>query len=226
MTLKSFFRRARAGGPPARALATSQPGGPGQRRVLNVGGNTKDIPIPRCYGGWDHVLLDIDPRGGPDVVCDARELHALPGQQFDAVYCSHNLEHYYRHECAQVLDGFLHVLRPDGFADVSVPDLMAVMTTVVEKGLDIEDVLYEATVGPITVRDVIYGWSLEIERSGVDFFAHKTGFSDRSLHTALKTAGFGQVFAFRAPDVYEVRVIGFKTLATESHWALLGLPHE
>jgi hypothetical protein len=29
----------------------------------------------------------------PDIVCDARELTTLEEGLFDAVYCSHNLEH-------------------------------------------------------------------------------------------------------------------------------------
>jgi Methyltransferase domain len=195
------------------------------RRVLNVGGSNKDIPIPECYNGWDHLLLDIDPRGKPDIVCDARKLQSLKGGQFDAVYCSHNLEHYYKHDCPDVLAGFLHVLKSDGFADIRVPDMMALMKRVSENNLDIEDVLYVIPAGPITVRDVIYGWSKEIERSGEDFYAHKSGFSDRSLSSALKQAGFGQVFPYVAPDKFELRAIAFKTEASEAHWHLLGLPH-
>ena len=30
------------------------------RKVLNVGGNSKDIQIPDQYSDWNHVLLDID----------------------------------------------------------------------------------------------------------------------------------------------------------------------
>lgn len=63
------------------------------KKVLNVGGNTKAIPLPPEYAGWEHVLLDIDPKGNPDVVCDARELTTLPSATYDAIYCSHNLEH-------------------------------------------------------------------------------------------------------------------------------------
>lgn len=220
MGLAKFFRPRPAVGPEARAALDS-----GVPRVLNVGGSNKQVPIPHCYLEWDHVLLDIDPRGNPDIVCDAREMHSLPSEQFDAVYCSHNLEHFYKHDCDRVLTGFRHVLKPEGFVDVSVPDLMAVMRHVVKTGMDIEDVLFRLHVGMITVRDVIYGWSAEIERSGVDYFAHKTGFSERSLLAALLQAGFAEAFAFLAPEVLELRVIGFKTRATDAHWELLGLPH-
>lgn len=83
------------------------------RSVLNVGGNSKAIPLPPQYAGFEHLLLDIDPTGKPDVVCDARALTTLAPGRFDAVYCSHNLEHYLGHEVAYVLAGFLHVLKDE-----------------------------------------------------------------------------------------------------------------
>jgi len=193
-------------------------------RVLNVGGNSKAIPIPAHYGGWDHLLLDIDPRGQPDIACDARELTALAAGQFDAVYCSHNLEHYYRHDAVRVLRGFLHVLNNEGFAEIHVPDLASVMRHVVAQKMDLEDMLYRSPAGPITVRDVIYGYAVEIERSGKDFFAHKTGFTPKSLGTALKRAGFGDVKLFVAETRFEVRAYAFKTAPTPRQQALLHLP--
>jgi len=193
-------------------------------RVLNVGGNSKTIPIPAHYGGWEHLLLDIDPRGQPDIVCDARELTTLEAGQFNAVYCSHNLEHYYRHDGARVLRGFLHVLNDEGFAEIHVPDLAAVMREVVARGMDLEDVLYRSPAGPITARDVIYGWGVEIERSGQDFFAHKTGFTPKSLGMALKRAGFSEIKLFVGEARFEVRAYAFKTVPTQEQRALLRLP--
>jgi len=55
------------------------------------------------------------------------------------------------------------------------------MKHIVDTGVDIEDVLYTSAAGPITSRDVLYGWAVEIERSGQDFYAHKTGFTPKSL---------------------------------------------
>ncbi|MDD1610281.1 MAG: methyltransferase domain-containing protein [Methylococcaceae bacterium] len=134
------------------------------KKVLNVGGNSKLIPLPPEYEGWDHVLLDIDPKVYPDVLCDARELMGLAGAQYDSVYCSHNLEHYYHHDVKKVLAGFSHVLKADGFVFIRVPDMNLVMRTVVEKNLDIEDTLYQCPSGPIIVRDVIYGCYLWLGR--------------------------------------------------------------
>lgn len=164
------------------------------RKVLNVGGNNKDISLPIHYQGWEHILLDIDPRGNPDVVCDARELSKLPASDYDSIYCSHNLEHYYRHDVIKVLTGFLHLLKADGFVNIRVPDMGALIQIVVQKDLDIDDFLYQSPAGPITVRDVIYGYGAEIEQSGNDFYAHKTGFTQKSLLKILHSAGFGWVY--------------------------------
>ncbi len=193
-------------------------------RVLNVGGASKTIPIPHYYAGWEHLLLDIDPRGSPDIVCDARELASLPAAQFDAVYCSHNLEHYHKHDGKRVLAGFLHVLQDDGFAEIRVPDLDSVMQRVVGSGMDIEDVLYTLPAGPITPRDVLYGWAEEIERTGRDFYAHKTGFTAKSLFAAVQQAGFGHAIVLRIAEAFELRAFAFKTAPTPEQRALLGLP--
>jgi hypothetical protein len=178
------------------------------KKVLNVGGNNRSIKLPAIYEGWSNVLLDIDPRGQPDVVCDARELKNLAAAEYDAVYCSHNLEHYYRHDVARVLAGFLHVMKADAFAHIRVPDVGELMRVVVEKNLDIDDVLYQSPAGPIAVRDVIYGYGVEIERSGQDFYAHKTGFTRKSLTAALRQAGFGYIYA--GSGNLEIAALAFK----------------
>jgi SAM-dependent methyltransferase len=192
------------------------------RRVLNVGGSSRSIPIPEHFGGWEHHLLDIDPAGAPDVVCDAREMAALPAAGYDAVYCSHNLEHYHRHDLPRVLAGFLHVLKADGFADIRVPDMKAVFEDMLRRNLDIDDVLYQSPAGPITVNDVIYGYGRQIAESGRDFYAHRNGFTHRSLVLALRSAGFAVVYAASRP--YEIDAIAFKGEPGERIRAELGLP--
>ncbi len=206
-----------------KAVTSFAPKPTSRRRVLNVGGNNKDIPIPACFNGWDHALLDIDRKGNPDIVCDARELATLPASQFDAVYCSHNLEHYYPHHAIKVLRGFVHVLKDDGFAIIKVPDIRAVMKRFVEDAMDIHDMLYVSPAGPITVHDVIYGWGRQIESSGQDFFAHKTGFTVTSLREAVTNGGFKTVFTFESPDAFEVSTVAFKTAPTQEQRILLDI---
>jgi len=206
-----------------RWVASSENRFAAKHRLLNVGGNDKRTPIPDYYSGWDHVLLDIDARVRPDIVCDARELSSLPAAEYDAVYCSHNLEHYYRHDCRRVLQGFLHVLKADGFVEIHVPDLNGVMRRLVESDLDIEDELYQSSVGPITARDVFYGYSKELEESGQDYFAHKTGFTARSLYRLLREVGFAELFVSVAVESFELRAYAFRRVATAQQRELLNL---
>lgn len=193
-----------------------------KKKVLNVGGNSKAIPLPKPYAEYEHILLDIDPKGSPDLVCDARELITLEANQYDAIYCSHNLEHYYRHDVRKVLAGFMHILKDGGFAHIMVPDIQEVMQVTLAHGLDIDDVLYESPAGPIMVLDVLYGYSVEIESSGQDFYAHKTGFTKKSLLRALETAGFRKHFV-RTGNL-EVAVFAFKGEPPQATRDSFGLP--
>jgi SAM-dependent methyltransferase len=202
-------------------MTTPQPAMP-RPRVLNVGGNSKVIALPPIFNGYEHLLLDIDPKGSPDLLCDARELRTTPAAQYDAIYCSHNLEHYHRHDVKKVLAGFVHVLKPHGFAHIRVPDLMEVMKTALARNLEPDDVLYQSPAGPIQVLDVLYGWGREIERSGHDFFAHKTGFSQRLLSKALSAAGFQAVYT--ATDNLEIAAFAFLHPPDEATRTRLGLP--
>lgn len=194
-----------------------------RRRVLNVGGNDKAIPIPAHYDGWEHLLLDIQQGPGVDLVHDARRLSELRAGAFDAVYCSHNLEHYYPHEVPLVLDGFRHVLKNDGFAEIRVPDIAAVMRHAVAHDMELDDVLYESPAGPISVHDVIYGYGREIESSGEDYFAHKRGFTHKSLQSALQRAGFPAVW-LTEPQNFEIGALAFKQPPSAEQRESFGLP--
>ena len=178
------------------------------KRFLNVGGGSKAIKVPRHYLGWEHLLLDIDPAGKPDICADARNMTELAPAQFDAVYCSHNLEHYYEHDVPRVLAGFRHVLKPEGFAEIRVPDMLALMRLVVETKVDFDDKLYDTPMGPVRPKDIVYGFAPEIQKSGQDFYAHKTGFSHASLTAALKAAGFTDFVALSARPV-EIAIAAF-----------------
>jgi hypothetical protein len=192
------------------------------KRVLNVGGHDKRIALPLQYAGFEQILLDVDPAVKPDIQCDARELSKLEPSQFDAVYCAHNLEHYYRHEVPGVLAGFLHVLKEEGFAQVIVPDIGEVMRRVVARNLDLEDVLYQSPSGPILVLDVLWGWSAQIARSGQEFFAHKTGFTERSLVATIQRSGFAKTYSMTGN--LEVNVLAFRRLPDAAAKSLFGLP--
>jgi len=191
------------------------------RSVLDVGSGDAEIPLPDYYAGWRRVRLDLDPSSKPDLLLDARKIGELPAAQFDAVYTSHNLEHFHRHEGRKVLAGCAHVLKPEGFIDIRVPDLGALMRAVVEKKMDIDDVAYQSDAGPILVRDVIYGFHVEIERSGSDFYAHKTGFTEKSLGNFIREF-FPFVLSTAGGD-YELLAVGFKQAPSRQSLSLLGV---
>lgn len=192
------------------STSRASPGAAAERRFLNVGGGDKAIPVPPHFAGWTHHLLDIFERPGVDVVCDARKLETFPPAQYDAIYCSHNLEHYYRHDVAGVLRGFAHVLKSDGFAEVRVPDVPALMQQVVKAGGDLDSIAYESPSGPVTAHDMLWGYGPELQSSGRDFYAHKCGFTRESLARALNEAGFEQVFAVPPLSALEIHVIAFR----------------
>ena len=90
-----------------------------------------------------------------------------------------------------------------------------------ERELDLHDVLYQSSSGAVTVHDVIYGFGPEVEASGQDFYAHKTGFSRLSLKHALLRSGFQQVYV--ATGNLEIRSLSFKQPANAEQKALFGL---
>ncbi len=197
---------------------------PLRQNVLNVGGGDQRIALPPHYTGWNPLFLDIDPKVKPDIVLDARALRELPAGQFNAVYCSHNLEHYYEHDVSKVLAGFAHVLKqPDGFVEIRVPDIHAIAQQIVVHERDMGDTLYTSPAGPIRVVDVLYGLSRALEQSGEDFYAHKTGFTRRALRLALIKAGFTHAYVLAPIGVFEIRSVALRAAPGELHRTLFGI---
>jgi len=67
--------------------------------------------------------LDIDPSVAPDIVGTMTDMSAVATASIDAIFSSHNIEHLYPHEVPIALAEFLRVLKDDGFAVVTCPDL-------------------------------------------------------------------------------------------------------
>lgn len=165
------------------------------RKVLNVGGMRKDIPLPPAYAGWTSVLLDIDPTHEPDLLMDVRYLGAMPQlwDSFDAVYASHIIEHLHRHEALDVLKGFLLCLHPGGTVEIHTPDIGMLVRRMMALQIDLEDFLYESPAGDIRPIDMLYGFQPAIEYNRNDWMAHKYGYSVRTLGLLLTEAGFEKV---------------------------------
>jgi SAM-dependent methyltransferase len=143
--------------------------------------------LPEWLTHFSEVRLDIDPRCEPDICASMTDLGDIG--PFDAVYCSHALEHLAPHDVAVALGEFRRVLNPGGAVVAIVPDLEDVRPT--------EDVLYESAAGPVAGLDIYYG----MRRYLAEFphMAHRTGFVAATLAKALTDAGFARVGAQRLP---------------------------
>src|SRR5262249_47536413 len=136
---------------------------------------------------WAEVRLDIDPDARPDIVASMTDMTPVASGSMDALYSSHNIEHLYPAEVTTALKEFARVLKPDGFAVITCPDLQAV-AEVVARG-DLLSPLYDSPSGPISPLDVLYGWRPALAR-GNYFMAHRTGFTQAVLTMLLREAGF------------------------------------
>jgi SAM-dependent methyltransferase len=146
-------------------------------------------------GIWKEIRVDIDPQSKPDVIASITDLEtAFSPKSFDAIWSSHTLEHLYTHEVPAALAEFRRVLKPNGFALITSPDLEAVVSLMLDHGLD--DVAYTSPAGPITPLDMLFGHSASIAL-GHHYMAHKTGFTEKSLAQRLVDAGFPTVLIKR-----------------------------
>jgi predicted SAM-dependent methyltransferase len=189
------------------APASSEP-----KLVLNVGGWSKAIAIPDRYEGWEHVLLDVDnSQGTTDLVMDARKiiLWAEAMLQYDAVYCSHNLEHYYLFDAVLVLKGMYAVLKPGGVLELRVPDLEMVARAIVG-GASLYDAVpvNETETLNFDWHQCLYGCTMEILRQG-EQWAHKTGFTEGTLRQLLESIGFVNCI-FEHGAGYELAAMAWK----------------
>ena len=139
---------------------------------------------------WTEVRLDIDPAVEPDIVASITNMTSIPDAVFDALFSSHNIEHLYPHEVNRALSEFARVIKPDGFAVITCPDLRAICQLVVQDRLT--DPAYESSMGPITPLDMLYGHIRSVA-AGNHFMAHRCGFTRKSLAELLQMNGFPTV---------------------------------
>lgn len=97
--------------------------------------------------------------------------------EFDALYCSHALEHLYPHEVPKALAEFYRVLKEGGQAIILVPDLEGVPAT--------DEILPGGTT---TGLHLYYGDASLIESH--PYMAHHSGFVSSTLKAAMEAAGF------------------------------------
>jgi predicted SAM-dependent methyltransferase len=163
-------------------------------RVLNAGsGPRSNRRLSALFEPerWQEIRVDVDANVAPDVVGSMTDMRAhFAARSFDAVWSSHSLEHLHAHEIPAALVEFRRVLRPNGYALITCPDLETVMTLFLEHGPD--HVVYQSPAGPITPLDMVFGHSSSIA-AGSTHMAHRSGLTAERLGGLLVQAGFAEV---------------------------------
>ncbi|BDG75193.1 class I SAM-dependent methyltransferase [Roseomonas fluvialis] len=175
---------------------------PTLRSLLHVGCGMPDPrKLPPAFfapGEWREVRLDLDPGVAPDIVASITDMAMVETASFDAVWSAHNLEHLFAHEVPLALREFRRVLRPGGFALITLPDLQRAAELVAQDRL--AEPAYVSPAGPIAPLDMLYGHGAAIA-AGNHFMGHRTGFTARTLEAALVAARFDAVRVVR-DDAY------------------------
>lgn len=163
---------------------------------------------------WSEVRMDASPAVHPDILASMTAMDDIADGRFDALYSSHSIEHVYPHEVAGVLKSFKRVLRRDGFALITCPDLQSVCALVA--GGNLTGSAYESPAGPIAPLDILYGYRPALAR-GDHFMAHKTGFTQATLGEELKQADFAVSVGMRreAPH-FDLWFLAFVSAHTEA----------
>jgi len=173
-----------------------------QRLFLHVGcgSNYKDQTTAGFNTPeWKELRFDIDPNNHPDILGEMTDMVTVPNGSVDAVYSSHNIEHLYPHEVPKALAEFRRILKPDGFVIITCPDLQSVCKLVVDDKLT--ETAYQSPAGTITPLDIIYGHGISLAQ-GNHFMAHRCGFTQTVLSSALKSAGFVMIASLRRGSPY------------------------
>jgi len=95
-------------------------------KILEIGGG----PEPKAHKYWkdaEITTLDADKQYNPDILADAGKLN-LP-TQYDAIFASHVLEHFFWAGIETVFSNWVKHVKPGGEMYIIVPSLEWVTTT-------------------------------------------------------------------------------------------------
>ena len=151
------------------------------------------------FADWSELRFDIDESVQPDLVGTMTDMSSVSSESVDAVFSSHNIEHLYPHEVPVALSEFLRVLKPDGFAVITCPDLQAVCALVAEDKLT--EPAYTSPAGPIAPLDILYGHSPAMNAGNL-YMAHRCGFTEKVLSATLQSSGFKRVASMKRGSPY------------------------
>ena len=171
---------------------------------------------------WHELRLDIDHSVAPDIVGTMTDMSAVPDESVDAIYSSHNIEHLYPHEVPLALAEFMRVLKPEGFAVITCPDLKSVCALVADDRLT--ESAYMSSAGPIAPVDILYGLRTAMARGNL-YMAHRCGFTEKVLSSSLYAAGFGLVATIARPHAFDLWALASKSQRPQSDVLALCAEH-
>ena len=151
------------------------------------------------FANWNELRFDIDESVQPDLIGTMTDMTTVYSESVDGVFSSHNIEHLYPHEVPVALSEFLRVLKPNGFAVITCPDLQAVCALVAEDKLT--EPAYTSPAGPIAAIDILYGYRPSMA-SGNLYMAHRCGFTEKVLSVTLQSSGFKKVATMKRGAPY------------------------
>lgn len=171
-----------------------------QNTVLNVGAGKSTIDNSIFVDGLTDLKeyrLDIDKKNNPDICLDVNDLTAIEDDSFNAVYCSHMVEHLDFFKVIPTIKNFLRITKASGEVRIIVPNLKSIAYEIYSGNL--LNPVYDSPGGPISPVDILYGHRASVIR-GSEFMRHKTGFTKESFEQMLAEAGI---------DNFEVKEFGF-----------------
>jgi predicted SAM-dependent methyltransferase len=175
------------------------------------------------FANWNELRFDIDESVQPDLVGSVTDMSSVSSESVDAVFSSHNIEHLYPHEVPVALSEFLRVLKPDGFAVITCPDLQAVCALVAEDKLT--DPAYSSPAGPIAPLDILYGHRISMARGNV-YMAHRCGFTEKVLSGTLQASGFKSIASIkRGPPHFDLWALASKAVVNKDELSSLAMIH-
>lgn len=172
--------------------------------------------------GWQELRFDIDESVKPDITGTMTDMSAVADESVDAIFSSHNIEHLYPHEVPIALKEFLRVLKPDGFAVITCPDLQSVCKLVAEDKLT--EPAYTAPAGPIAPLDILYGHRPPMARGNL-YMAHRCGFTQRVLSGTLQASGFKRVASKARPTAFDLWAVASRSARSEDEMRALAGAH-
>ena len=179
-------------------------------------------PDPRHYAGCDRVLLDIDPRGRPDVVAmRASSRRSRPRNSTRSLLARPRALPRARRR-ARRYGGFRACAADRRLRARSACRLESLMQA--RRRPDRRRrVVYTSRCRPDHARDMLYGWSVELERIGPRLLTRtRRGFTPKTLFRRLRAGGFAVAILGSVAATFELRAPSRSGFAQPDQLALLG----